>query len=83
MHTISIPRPGGEIAVNYNSDWSGDVLISWPRPIGGRNEVRVPGVRVLSGNMPDGLPASIAGPVVAACVRRHLVSRIIAAAEDL
>ncbi len=43
-HTRDLPAPDGYAArMHYNSDWSGEVEVVWPKPDGTRGCVTLPG----------------------------------------
>lgn len=69
MHYTRVDLGGGaEAHVNHNSDWSGNVRISWEEN-GEKHEVWVPGV--------------VLQKVGVAAAHRAIVGRLIAALEDM
>ena len=86
MHTLTVPASAGcpDITINHNGDWSGGVSIHYRDSIG-VYRVDVDADMLLAGLIPisTGVPPSILYRAIAAAVRSWVVSRAVAAVEDL
>lgn len=86
MHTLSFPVSNvHSVAVHHNSDWSGEVIITWSlRPDAEDcQEIKMLGHDLLKGiNIPDQVPVAVIARAIALSVSDYFTNRMITAAED-